>query len=93
MKIPIPTLFLEAILRATFFMSLGIEVMKMLIVFLLWCVLWVLCWPLALVVMVAVPLVWLVCLPFRCLYWGFRIFWLVFSSFVSFSGRLLGVRS
>ena len=33
--------------------------------FLLWCVLLVVCWPLALVAVVAYPLVWLVLLPFR----------------------------
>jgi hypothetical protein len=33
--------------------------------FLLWCVLLVLCWPLALVALVLYPLVWLLLLPFR----------------------------
>lgn len=33
--------------------------------FLLWCILLVLCWPLALVALVLYPLVWLVLLPFR----------------------------
>lgn len=33
--------------------------------FLLWCVLLFLCWPLALVALVAYPLVWLLLLPFR----------------------------
>lgn len=33
--------------------------------FLLWCILLVLCWPLALAVLVLYPLVWLVLLPFR----------------------------
>lgn len=33
--------------------------------FLLWCILLVLCWPLALVALVAYPLVWLLLLPFR----------------------------
>jgi len=31
----------------------------------LWCLLLVVCWPLALLVLVAYPLVWLVLLPFR----------------------------
>lgn len=34
-------------------------------VFLLWCLLLVLCWPLALLALVLAPLVWLVALPFR----------------------------
>ena len=35
--------------------------------FLLWCILFVLCCPLALLALVAFPLVWLVLLPFRLL--------------------------
>ena len=33
--------------------------------FILWCILFVLCWPLALLALVLYPLVWLVLLPFR----------------------------
>ncbi len=33
--------------------------------FLLWCILFVLCWPLALAALVLYPLVWLLLLPFR----------------------------
>ncbi len=33
--------------------------------FLLWCILFVLCWPLALVALVVYPIVWLLLLPFR----------------------------
>jgi len=33
--------------------------------FLLWCVLFVFCWPLALLALVLYPLVWLFLLPFR----------------------------
>lgn len=35
--------------------------------FLLWCILFVLCWPLALLALVAYPIVWLLLLPFRLL--------------------------
>ncbi len=35
--------------------------------FLLWCILFVLCWPLALLALVVYPLVWLFMLPFRLL--------------------------
>jgi hypothetical protein len=37
------------------------------ITFLLWCILFVLCWPLALLALVLYPVVWLVLLPFRLL--------------------------
>lgn len=33
--------------------------------FLLWCVLFVVCWPLALVALILYPIVWLITLPFR----------------------------
>ena len=33
--------------------------------FLLWCILLVLCWPLALLALVLYPLVWVILLPFR----------------------------
>ncbi len=33
--------------------------------FILWCILFVLCWPVALVALVLYPLVWLLLLPFR----------------------------
>jgi hypothetical protein len=33
--------------------------------FLMWCILLVLCWPLALLALVLYPLVWLLLLPFR----------------------------
>lgn len=33
--------------------------------FLLWCLLFVLCWPIALLALVLYPFVWLILLPFR----------------------------
>jgi hypothetical protein len=33
--------------------------------FLLWCLLFVACWPIALLALIAYPIVWLVLLPFR----------------------------
>lgn len=37
----------------------------MMIKFLLWCILFVFCWPLALAALVLYPIVWLLLLPFR----------------------------
>ena len=39
--------------------------MKALLVFIAWCGLFVLCWPVALLALVLWPLVWLISLPFR----------------------------
>ncbi|MCW5982313.1 MAG: hypothetical protein KIT09_29775 [Bryobacteraceae bacterium] len=33
--------------------------------FLLWCILFILCWPLAILALILYPLVWLILLPFR----------------------------
>jgi hypothetical protein len=35
------------------------------IAFLLWCILFVFCWPVALLALIAYPFVWLLLLPFR----------------------------
>jgi hypothetical protein len=39
--------------------------MKALILFVGWCILFVLCWPVALLVLILLPAVWLVSLPLR----------------------------
>lgn len=35
--------------------------------FLLWCILLVICWPLALLALILFPVIWLILLPFRLL--------------------------
>ncbi len=44
---------------------------KKMISFLLWCILLVLCWPLALLALILYPVIWLILLPFRLL--GFAV--------------------
>lgn len=39
--------------------------------FLLWCILFVLCWPLAILALILYPIVWLITLPFRI--FGFAV--------------------
>ncbi len=39
--------------------------MKIIGIFLLWCLLLAVCWPLALLAMILAPLVWLLSIPFR----------------------------
>jgi hypothetical protein len=41
--------------------------MKIICAFFVWCLLLVFCWPLALVALVAAPIIWLLALPFRLL--------------------------
>ncbi len=39
--------------------------MRVILAFLLWCGLFVFCWPVALFALIAAPFVWLLCLPLR----------------------------
>lgn len=41
------------------------RVLHFMLKFLLWCLLFVLCWPLALLAILVYPLVWILLLPFR----------------------------
>ena len=43
--------------------------MRFLILLVLWCVLLVICWPLAVFLLVAVPVLYLLAIPFRVVYW------------------------
>jgi hypothetical protein len=45
--------------------ELGGSSVKALLLFVAWCILFVLCWPLALVALMLFPLVWLLSLPLR----------------------------
>ena len=56
--------------------------MKTLIALLLWCVLLVLCWPLAFLALVLWPLAWLILLPFR-------LVGITFTALFAFLGALL----
>ncbi len=57
--------------------------------FILWCVLFVMCWPLALLALLLYPIVWLLLLPFRlvgiAVEGALKLVWAV----VTFPARLL----
>ena len=57
-----------------------------------WCILFVLCWPLALLALVLAPLIWLLLLPLRllgiCTHATFALIWAV----LLLPARLLGYR-
>ena len=42
--------------------------------FLLWCLLLVICWPVAILAILLWPLVWLILLPFRLIGWWWAIY-------------------
>ena len=60
--------------------------------FLLWCVLLVLCWPLALLALVLWPLVWLVSLPFRLVGITFAAVFAFLRALLFLPARVLGAR-
>ena len=66
--------------------------MKALILFVFWCILFVLCWPLALVGLVLFPFVWLVSLPLRLIGISIAAVFALLRALLFFPARLLGWR-
>jgi hypothetical protein len=66
--------------------------MSTIAVFLLWCLLLVVCWPLALLVAVLAPLVWLIALPFRLLGVCVQATFALIKALLFLPARLLGAR-
>ncbi len=62
------------------------------VAFLLWLLLFVLCWPLALLALVAYPFVWLLLLPFRLLGIAVGGVFAFLRGILFLPARLLGVR-
>jgi hypothetical protein len=56
----------------------------------LWCLLFVLCWPLALLALLLWPLVWLVSLPFRLIGITFEALFAFLRALLFLPARLLG---
>lgn len=66
--------------------------MKALILFVAWCVLLVLSWPVALLALVLAPVVWLLSLPFRLLGLCVRAIFAFLGAVLFLPARLLGHR-
>jgi len=64
--------------------------MKVLVLFVLWCILFVMCWPVALLALVLFPLVWLVSLPFRLLGLAMGAVFALLHAVLFLPARLLG---
>ena len=64
--------------------------MKTLIALAAWCILFVLCWPLALLVLVLWPVVWLLSLPFRLVGVTFSALFAFLHALLMLPARLLG---
>ncbi|ACB74618.1 hypothetical protein [Opitutus terrae] len=66
--------------------------MKVLLTLLLWAVLLVLCWPLALLVLVAWPFLWLLSIPFRIVATLMEAVLALVKTLLFLPARLLGYR-
>ena len=64
--------------------------MKMLVALCVWCLLLVLCWPLALLALVLWPLAWLLSLPFRLVGIAFSALFALLQALLMLPARLLG---
>jgi hypothetical protein len=60
--------------------------------FLLWCLLFLLCWPLALLALILFPIVWLISLPFRLIGITFEGLFALLRAILMLPSRLLGGR-
>ena len=66
--------------------------MRSLLVLVAWCVLFVLCWPLALLALVLWPFVWLLSLPFRLVGITFEALFALLRAVLFLPARILGHR-
>jgi hypothetical protein len=63
---------------------------KTLLLIVAWCLLFVLCWPLAVLALVLWPLVWLLALPFRLVGITFGALFALLQAILLLPARLLG---
>jgi hypothetical protein len=63
--------------------------MKILLSLILWCILLVLCWPLALIILFIFPLVWLILLPFQIVGLTIGLLFKLVSAVLLFPFRVL----
>lgn len=61
--------------------------------FICWLLLWVICWPLALLALMLWPFVWLISIPFRILGIAFDAVFAFLHAMLFLPARILGCRS
>jgi hypothetical protein len=66
--------------------------MKALILFAGWCILFVLCWPIALFALLLWPVAWLLSLPFRLIGITFEALFALLRAILFLPARILGYR-
>jgi len=66
--------------------------MKVLLLFVAWCILFVLCWPVAFIALVLLPVVWLLSLPLRLIGITIGAAFALIRALLFLPARLLGWR-
>ncbi len=66
--------------------------MKILLILILWVLLLVLCWPIAIIALILWPVVWLLSIPFRIVGTIMEAFLALVKSILFLPARLLGYR-
>ena len=66
--------------------------MKLLIFLVSWCILFVLCWPLAVLALLAFPLIWLISLPLRLIGITVAALFAFLRALLFLPARVLGYR-
>jgi hypothetical protein len=62
------------------------------VTFILWCILLVLCWPLALILLIFMPLLWLLSLPLRLIGVTFDAMFALIKALLFLPARILGAK-
>jgi hypothetical protein len=66
--------------------------MKTFATLILWCILLVICWPLALVILFLFPLIWLILLPFQIVGLTIGLVFKFISAVLLFPFRIVGIK-
>jgi hypothetical protein len=83
----------EVLLLASGLLKRFKKSMKTLLAILLWFVLFALCWPLALFLLFALPVIWLLLLPFKIIGFSIEMIFKLIRSILMLPFRLLGLRA
>jgi hypothetical protein len=63
--------------------------MRIFLSLLLWCLLFVLCWPVALLMLIVFPIIWLLLLPFRIVGFTLEVLFKMIGAVLLFPFRLV----
>ncbi|HTH56235.1 MAG TPA: hypothetical protein VL728_09325 [Cyclobacteriaceae bacterium] len=66
--------------------------MRTLATLILWCILFVLCWPLAIALIFLFPLIWLILLPFKIIGFSIEIVFKFIGNLLMLPFRILGMK-